>query len=280
VADPNLRNAAVLAWLLAGLALAWIVYELRRLRRGRRLQDPGPTPGTSDDGRVDLEGTVEPVDETLVAPLSGEECVAVDYRVRNKDRGDSGTTLVDDLEMTSFELSTDGSTVLVDIDADVAVKNAVLLEDNRCVVDMQNNQLDDAAETNSVPRRVRETVERESDRSVTDSILGMMTYTFDEARLSSGDTAFVSGALVDPSAVDGSAPREVDWVLRPPDRPDGIVERLRSTLDPTPPLLVTNESASAFGRRRVERGRRYATAAGASCLLLVGLGVAMLVWGG
>lgn len=75
---------------LIGLALVYYGYHRHR-QRGLMRDTPTSEVESAAVGAVELVGTAEPAEATVSAPLSGEECVVVDYEVEEYKRHDDLT---------------------------------------------------------------------------------------------------------------------------------------------------------------------------------------------
>lgn len=97
------------------IAVGFYVY-----RRGQLLRDtPTSEVGSMSVGTVELTGTAERGDETITAPLTGEEAVAVSYRVQEHKRGadlqTEWVTVDKGLVAVPFYLDDGTGRVLVDV---------------------------------------------------------------------------------------------------------------------------------------------------------------------
>lgn len=102
---------------LVGLLLVW--YGFHRHRQRRLMEDTATSEVESAAvGAVELTGAVEPAAGTVTAPLTGEECVVVDYQVeeykRHDDLAKEWVTVEGDVLAEPFYMNDGTGRMLVD----------------------------------------------------------------------------------------------------------------------------------------------------------------------
>jgi hypothetical protein len=111
----------------SGAVPAVFVYRhtLERYRARRQLNETPPLEATTPEGTsARVTGTVRALDEKLVAPLCGRECVV--FRARVQTHGSGPTTREETFAIVTFAVDRDdGERVVIDADAAVlAIKPA------------------------------------------------------------------------------------------------------------------------------------------------------------
>lgn len=187
-------------------------------------------------GRIELEASAVPADETLTAPFTGTECLAYEYKVqryRSNDDGSNWRTMHSDDKRVRFLVEDDtGSVVIESEDADLSLTSGDRITVGR----------DETADSRIAD--FLDTIDDVDPGEGASSDIGPITVStgdkrrYVERRIDVGDTAHVYGQIND----------------RPFEGPTGTVNAAIGDGAETPLFHVADASASNSMKRHVAAG--------------------------
>lgn len=113
------------AWhlIIVALGLFLLGAGYRSYRFGRVVRDtPTSNPGSVAAGRVEVEGTAQPVGDPIEAPFTGESCVYLDWTLEERD-GEDWVERAASAQVEPFYLAGDHGRVLVRADKHPTIEN-------------------------------------------------------------------------------------------------------------------------------------------------------------